>query len=213
MDGDGVRIDRGDFAVAQARQLKGRQAGTAAGVENSLVCSLGNPLEQLLVDIEMPLMSVLARMERRGVRIDTDYLRELSTEFATDLARLEGEIFAIAGGPFNINSPKQLGEVLFDKLELPVGGKTAINSAHGKNLIGAFHQPRAVIADPGVLKTLPIRELRAGAYEVLKCAVLGDRDLFAADAELRDLMGTRRRSSGCPRPITRRVALGGPGRR
>jgi DNA polymerase-1 len=105
----------------------GERADLALQIADSLAADLAaqSGLGKLLVDIEMPLMSVLARMERRGVRIDSDYLHELSTEFATELARLEGEIFAIAGGPFNINSPKQLGEVLFDKLELPVGGKTA----------------------------------------------------------------------------------------
>jgi 3-dehydroquinate synthase len=61
-----------------------------------------------------------------------------------------------------------------------VGGKVAINHPRGKNLIGAFHQPRAVLIDPAFLETLPPRELRAGAYELLKCGVLGDAPLFEA---------------------------------
>jgi 3-dehydroquinate synthase len=61
-----------------------------------------------------------------------------------------------------------------------VGGKTGINHRRGKNLIGAFHQPRGVVIDPSFLDTLPVRELRAGAYEVLKCAILADASLFEA---------------------------------
>ncbi len=72
-----------------------------------------------------------------------------------------------------------LPTTLLSMVDSSVGGKVGINHAAGKNLIGAFHQPRAVVADPALLETLPIRELRAGAYEVLKCAVLGDRALFS----------------------------------
>ncbi|HEX9186357.1 MAG TPA: 3-dehydroquinate synthase family protein, partial [Vicinamibacteria bacterium] len=57
------------------------------------------------------------------------------------------------------------------------------NHAKAKNMIGAFHQPRAVVIDPSFLATLPPRELRSGAYEVLKCAILADRALFAAIRE------------------------------
>jgi 3-dehydroquinate synthase len=69
---------------------------------------------------------------------------------------------------------------LLSMVDSSVGGKVGINHAAAKNLIGAFHQPRAVVADPAFLDTLPPRELRSGAYEILKCAVLGDRALFAA---------------------------------
>jgi 3-dehydroquinate synthase len=73
-----------------------------------------------------------------------------------------------------------LPTTLLSMVDSSVGGKVGINHSGAKNLIGAFHQPRAVVADPGLLETLPLRELRAGAYEVLKCAILGDRPLFAA---------------------------------
>jgi 3-dehydroquinate synthase len=59
-----------------------------------------------------------------------------------------------------------------------VGGKTGINLPAGKNLVGAFHQPRAVVADLDLLDTLPARELRAGFAEVIKTAAIGDRRLF-----------------------------------
>jgi 3-dehydroquinate synthase len=73
-----------------------------------------------------------------------------------------------------------LPTTLLSMVDSSVGGKVGINHSGAKNLIGAFHQPRAVVVDPGLLETLPVRELRAGAYEVLKCAILGDRPLFSA---------------------------------
>jgi 3-dehydroquinate synthase len=67
---------------------------------------------------------------------------------------------------------------LLSMVDSSVGGKVGINHPLAKNLIGAFHQPRAVVVDPAFLETLPPRERQSGAYEVLKCAVLGDRTLF-----------------------------------
>ena len=72
----------------------------------------------------------------------------------------------------------QLPTTLLAQVDSSVGGKTAINTAAGKNLIGAFHQPALVLADLGTLGTLPERELRAGYAEVLKYGVLGDRGFF-----------------------------------
>jgi len=71
-----------------------------------------------------------------------------------------------------------LPTTLLSMVDSSVGGKVGINHAKGKNLIGAFHQPRAVIADTALLATLPLRELRSGGWEVLKCALLADRPLF-----------------------------------
>lgn len=72
----------------------------------------------------------------------------------------------------------QIPTTLLAQVDSSVGGKTAINSRRGKNLIGAFHQPRLVLADVGVLQTLPRRQLLAGYAEVVKYGLLGDRDFF-----------------------------------
>ncbi|PPD44992.1 MAG: 3-dehydroquinate synthase [Methylocystis sp.] len=80
----------------------------------------------------------------------------------------------------------QIPTTLLSQVDSSVGGKTGINSAHGKNLIGAFHQPALVLADVDVLKTLSTREFRAGYAEVVKYGLIGDKRFFEwleADAE------------------------------
>jgi 3-dehydroquinate synthase len=72
----------------------------------------------------------------------------------------------------------QIPTTLLSQVDSSVGGKTGINSPHGKNLIGAFHQPVAVLADTALLETLPRRELSAGYAEVAKYGLLGDRGFF-----------------------------------
>ena len=64
------------------------------------------------------------------------------------------------------------------QVDAAIGGKTGVNLASGKNLLGTFHQPRAVLIDPSVLETLPAREYQAGLYESLKCGIIGDPELF-----------------------------------
>ena len=73
----------------------------------------------------------------------------------------------------------QVPTTLLSQVDSSVGGKTGINTRHGKNLLGAFHQPRAVLADTAVLGTLPLRELLAGYAEVAKAGLVGDAPFFA----------------------------------
>lgn len=75
-------------------------------------------------DIERPLVPVIAEMERTGIRVDSGVLRTLSHEFSTRIAALEGQIHALAGHPFNVGSPQQIGTVLFEEMGLTGGGKT-----------------------------------------------------------------------------------------
>lgn len=77
-----------------------------------------NDAIQLFEEVEMPLVRVLAAMELTGVRIDTETLRETSELFTLRMNKLEEEVFALAGESFNLSSPKQVGEILFDKLKI-----------------------------------------------------------------------------------------------
>ncbi|QQS22931.1 DNA polymerase I [bacterium] len=91
-------------------------------------------LEKVFFDIEMPLIPVLARMERAGIKVNAEFLKELSEEAGKELAKLEKNIYKQAGEEFNINSPKQLQEILYKKLGLTSGkkNKTGLSTAAGQ---------------------------------------------------------------------------------
>jgi 3-dehydroquinate synthase len=94
----------------------------------------------------------------------------------------------------------QVPTTLLAQVDSSVGGKTAIDSAHGKNLIGAFHQPILVLADTALLDSLPDREFRAGYAEVAKYGLLGDADFFAwLEANWRDIFAGDHASGGVAR--------------
>jgi DNA polymerase-1 len=83
-----------------------------------------NEMHKLFYDLELPLATLLSGMELQGIRVDTDGLRQFGEELAGRISDLEHQVHDLAGVTFNINSPKQLGEILFEKLELPVWKKT-----------------------------------------------------------------------------------------
>jgi DNA polymerase-1 len=84
--------------------------------------------------LERPLAPVLSAMEREGIKVDISILKRLSNEFAEGIDRLDKEIQTLAGRSFNVNSPKQLGEILFDEMELPGGKKSSKTGAWQTNV-------------------------------------------------------------------------------
>ena len=86
-------------------------------------------LDEVYHSLELPLIPVLVAVERAGVRIDTGALAALSQRLEQELARRTGDIFQLAGSEFNINSPKQLSEILFEKLQLPILKRTGTSRA------------------------------------------------------------------------------------
>ena len=88
-----------------------------------------NRVTKVYETLERPLVPVLADMERHGIKVDRDTLSRMSNSFAQKMAGLESEIFELAGRNFNVGSPKQLGEILFDELEFP-GGKRGKTGAY-----------------------------------------------------------------------------------
>ena len=89
-----------------------------------------NSVTKVYEKLERPLIPVLAKMEMDGIKVDRNTLSRMSNNFAQSMSRLEAEIYDLAGQSFNVGSPKQLGEILFDKLELP-GGKKGKTGAYG----------------------------------------------------------------------------------
>jgi DNA polymerase-1 len=125
-------IGSGQKAITMA-EVPVAQAAAYAAADVAVTMELRSFLEPLLdargqralfEDVELPLVPVLAAMERQGVRLDIAWLAQLSGLLAERIAGAEAEIHALAGGAFNINSPKQLGVVLFEKLQLPVIKRT-----------------------------------------------------------------------------------------
>ena len=129
-----------DIAGKGAKQLSFdqialEQAGTYAAEEVDLTLRLHEVLQEKLAktpslapvldDIEMPLMPVLARIERQGALVDANLLGNQSVELGNKMTELEREAFAIAGEEFNLGSPKQLGVILYEKLGMPIISKTA----------------------------------------------------------------------------------------
>ncbi len=78
-------------------------------------------LDKIYEEIELPIIPIIEKMEKRGILLDTDYLKKLSNRYHKDLEKIKAEIFRLAGAEFNINSPKQLGEILFDKMGIGAG--------------------------------------------------------------------------------------------
>ena len=96
----------------------------ARAKEKMMAELIENEQEHLLSDMELPLAEVLAKMEITGISVSQNTLEEIGAENEEKLASLTREIYDLAGEEFNINSPKQLGVILFEKLQLPVGKKT-----------------------------------------------------------------------------------------
>ena len=116
-------------------------------------------VRKLFDEIEMPLVPVLLEMEAAGIKLDTDYLAGMSKELEDDAHRLEMEIYGIAGEHFNVNSPKQLGPILFEKLAIQKGFKRRPR----KTKTGAYSTDAGVLeayaSHPIVAKLLEFREV------------------------------------------------------
>lgn len=111
-------------------------------------------LDELLYKVEMPLVEVLAEMEMAGVSIDKEYLADLSKEMEKRLDKLTGKIYELAGEEFNINSPKQLSVILFEKMKLPVIRRTKTGISTDEEVL-----TRLALSHPLPEKLLEYREL------------------------------------------------------
>ncbi|TFH67911.1 DNA polymerase I [Gammaproteobacteria bacterium LSUCC0057] len=114
-------------------------------------------LQQLFETIELPLVAVLSKIERNGALIDRQQLQRQSAELSERLAELQDQAWQLAGQEFNLSSPKQLGEILFDKLNIPVLKKTAKGAASTKEEVLAelaleYPLPKVILQHRGLAK-------------------------------------------------------------
>lgn len=100
---------------------------------------------ELLNELELPLAIILAEMEWTGVKVDSDRLKKMGAELLSKITELELEIYMLAGEHFNINSPKQLGVILFEKLELPVIKKTKTGYSTAADVLEALAPKHAIV--------------------------------------------------------------------
>jgi DNA polymerase-1 len=121
-----IEHEIGAGAIGPYVNYLGEKTDIALSLKNVLEPELQRDpaLQKIYETIELPLIPVLARMEDRGIRVDVDLLRQMSNTMAVQLADLEKRVYAEAGTEFNINSPQQLGHILFEKLQYPVIKKT-----------------------------------------------------------------------------------------
>jgi DNA polymerase-1 len=103
-------------------------------------------VEKVYQEFDLPLVSVLAKMEIKGIRIDTEELGRQSVVLTDDLRRLEKGIFEAAGGSFNIASPKQLGEILFEKMKLPPAKKTKTGFSTDSDVLQGLKEVHPIAA-------------------------------------------------------------------
>lgn len=113
-----------DVEIAKVAEYSGEDADITYQLKNIFVPLLKQKdIEKLFLEVEVPLVPVLTDMEFEGVRIDKDFLNDYSKQMEKEIIQVEKEVYDLAGVRFNLASPKQLGEVLFDKLKIPYAGK------------------------------------------------------------------------------------------
>ena len=127
-------------------------------------------LQKVFETIEMPLVPVLARVERNGVRVDGALLKRISHELGERMGQLQKEVFELAGGEFNLGSPLQLQQILFEKLKLPVISKTPKGQpSTGEDVLEQLAEQHAL---PGkILEWRAVSKLRSTYTEALPLAI------------------------------------------
>ena len=131
-----------------------------------------NEQYELFHDLEMPLTLVLGEMETKGVSVDTKFLEKMGEELNKKLSTIEAKVFELAGTEFNINSPKQLGEVLFEKLELPVIKKTKTGYSTSADVLEKLESKHDVI--PEILLYRQLGKLNSTYIEGLLKVIYSD---------------------------------------
>lgn len=179
-----------DAVGRRVRLAVGRRPGSALVVSNPTVWALYG--ERLSESLTVAGFTVAAHLIGDGERFKKlgELERAVGTAATAELERADpvvalgggvvGDLAGLVSALYMRGTPfVQVPTTLLAQIDSSVGGKVAVNHFAGKNLIGAFHQPLAVVADVSTLATLPARELRAGLFEAIKYGMLGDASLFS----------------------------------
>ncbi|MCL5693328.1 DNA polymerase I [Neisseria meningitidis] len=153
------QIGFADVAIGQATEYAAQDADFALRLEAHLRAQMDEKQLEMYEKMELPVAQVLFEMERNGVQIDRAELTRQSAELGAELMKLEQEAYAAAGQPFNLNSPKQLQEILFDKMGIPTKGlkKTAkggisTNEAVLEQLAPDYPLPKIILQNRSLAK-------------------------------------------------------------
>ena len=153
------QISFADVALEQATEYAAQDADFALRIESWLKARMDAKQLEMYQNMELPVAQVLFEMERTGVLIDKNELARQSHELGSELLQLEQQAYQIAGQPFNLNSPKQLQEILFDKMGIPTKGlkKTAsggisTNEAVLEQLAPDYPLPNIILQNRGLAK-------------------------------------------------------------
>ena len=153
------QISFADVAIGQATEYAAQDADFALRLEAHLRAQMDAKQLEMYEKMELPVAQVLFEMERNGVQIDRAELTRQSAELGAELMKLEQEAYAAAGQPFNLNSPKQLQEILFDKMGIPTKGlkKTAkggisTNEAVLEQLAPDYPLPKIILQNRSLAK-------------------------------------------------------------
>ncbi|HFC6797927.1 TPA: DNA polymerase I [Neisseria meningitidis] len=153
------QIGFADVAIGQATEYAAQDADFALRLEAHLRAQMDAKQLEMYEKMELPVAQVLFEMERNGVQIDRAELARQSAELGVELMKLEQEAYAAAGQPFNLNSPKQLQEILFDKMGIPTKGlkKTAkggisTNEAVLEQLAPDYPLPKIILQNRSLAK-------------------------------------------------------------
>lgn len=131
-----------------------------------------NNMQNILFDIEIPLAEVLSSMEYDGIALNVEGVRQFGDELIQELSQLEHDIYQLAGRDFNINSPKQLGIVLFDDLGLPTGKKTKTGYSTNAEVLESLYDKHEIV--PKILQYRSLSKLNSTYVEGLLNVVKSD---------------------------------------
>ena len=165
-------ISFAEVPLGRATQYAAEDAEVTWRLHAMLKPRLGNEhVARVYERVDRPLVPVVAAMERHGIKVDAAKLAGLSAEFATQIAALEGEIHALAGAPFTVGSPKQLGEILFEQMGLK-GGKKGKSGQYStdQSVLERLAADGAPIAGK-VLEWRQLAKLRSTYTEALQAAI------------------------------------------